>query len=208
MGVVLDRVDAEIAAIPSEHRTPPPVLRRFKPLQPVHVDAYARAMQRHRSQAEATLDAGITTQQAIQLDKAASDLFVRRGYAPWKVTEQGGSRYTLPVPRRIAGSDRWFELLEQEPTEELKGIAESWVSQPHVERLHGDDVVMRVEATRLQAIHDLLARTGLKMQVVTENGHHLLANAQRGKYMKGHDAALRWVFSLVWIHVHAPVHAA
>ena len=205
--VLLDRVEAGIAEVPSEHRTPPPALRRFKPLQPVHVDAYARGMRRHRSQAEAALDAGITIQQAIQLDKAASELFVRLGYAPWKIPEQGSSRYILPVPRNIAGSDKWFDLLEEEPAEELKRIAESWAGQPHIERLHGEDAVMRIEAAHLPVICDLLVKTGLKMQVVTSNGHHLLMDNQRAKYRKGHGAALRWVLSLVWIYMHAQVHA-
>ncbi len=66
---------------------------------------------------------------------------------------------------------------------------------------------MRIEAAHLPVICDLLVKTGLKMQVVTSNGHHLLMDSQCAKYKKGHGAALRWVLSLVWIYMHAQVHA-
>lgn len=202
LAVLLDRVGAGVAEIPAGHWTPPPALRRTKSLQPYHVDAYARAMHRYRNRAEAALDAGITTQQAIDLDAAASELLVRRGCVPWKVADITSSRYILSVPRRLAGSDRWFELLEEEPSDDLKRIADAWVDQPHVERVYGEGVVMRIEAGDLSATHELLAKTDLKMQVVTINGHHLLVERKRAEQTKGHGAALRWVLSLIWIYVY------
>lgn len=201
MSVLLDRMSAGLAEIPEEYWTPPPVLRRFKPLRPTHIDAYARAMRRHGTQAAAALDAGITQRQAIKLDKAASELFMRRGFAPWRVPEHEGSHYILPVPRNIEGSRRWFDQLESRPTDDLEKIAECWVRYPHANRLHGDGVFMRVEDEHLSSIQDLIARTGLKIQVVASNGHYLLKDIPGEKYAKGHGAALRWVLSLVWIYL-------
>ncbi|WP_330948373.1 hypothetical protein [Thermomonas sp. LB-4] len=201
---MLDRMDAEISAVPAEVRTPPPALRRFKPFLPAHVDAYARAMQRHGSQAEATLEAGITAQQAIDLDKAAMDLLVRRGISPFKVSEQAGNRFVLPVPRRIEGTDKWFALLHEQPSEALKAIMESWVVQPHVERMHGEGVIMQVDPAHLAGLHALLAMTGLEVKVVIGDGHHFLIEKQRDKFAKGHGAALRWVLSIVWLYVRMP----
>ncbi len=207
MAVLLDRLDAEIVEAPPEHRTSPPPLRRFKPLRPIHVDAYARAMQRHRSRAEAVLDAGITIRQAIQFDTAASELFVRRGCAPWKVQNHDGSRHILRVPRNIEGSEKVFELLDRDPSDAVSKLSESWVRYAHPERLHGKGVVMRVEADHLPSVLELVAESGLKMQVVTVDGHHLLMEGQREKHKKGHGSVLRWVFSVIWIYNQAHVHA-
>ncbi|WP_454258912.1 hypothetical protein [Pseudoxanthomonas mexicana] len=203
MSVLLDRMSVGIAETPEEYRTPPPILFRFKPLQPTHVDAYARAMRRHGTQAAAALEAGITQRQAAKLDEAASDLFMRRGLAPWRVPKHDGSHHILPVPRNIEGSKRWFELLEIYPAGDLNKIAESWVRYPHAGRVLGEGVVMRVEDEYLFAIQDLIARTGLKMQVVTSNGHYFLRDVPGEKYEKGHGAALRWVLSLVWIYLNS-----
>lgn len=199
-GVVLDRVDADIAVAPAEHRTAAPALRRFKPLRPTHVDAYARAMQRHRNQAEAILEAGITVQQAIELDTAASDMLVRHGSTLWGLASAHGKRYVLPVPRKLSGSGKWFELLDGQPSDAIKNIAASWVAQPHAELLHGEGTMMLIDPAQLAAVHALLERTGLEMEVVTKNGHHLLKDTQRPKYTKGHSAALRWVFSIIWLY--------
>ena len=203
LGIVLDRVDADVAAVPTEHRTAAPPLRRFKPLQPAHVDAYARSMQRHRSQVEAALGAGITVQQAIQLDKSASDMLIQRGSAPWGLAGARGTRYVLLAPRKIAGTDKWFELLDEKPSDSLKDIAASWVGQPHAELLYGKGTMMQVEPTHLAALHALLKRTGIEMKVVTEHGHHLLRINQREKYTKGHSTALRWVLSIIWLYTYA-----
>lgn len=205
MSVLLDRMALGRAEIPEEYRTPPPALRRFKPLQPTHIDAYARATRRHETQAAAALEAGITQRQATKLDEAASDLFMRRGFTPWRVPEHMGSHHILPVPRNIEGSKRWFELLASHPTGDLGRIAECWVRYPHAERLHGSDVVMRVEGEYLSAIHGLIARTGLKMHVVASNGHHILKADQNDRHEKGHGAALRWVLSIVWIYMNADI---
>lgn len=204
MRTVLDRMDAEISAVPAEVRTPPPALRRFKPFLPVHVDVYARGMQRHGSQAEATLEAGITTQQAIDLDKAASDLLVRRGTSPFKVSEQASARYVVPVPRRIEGTDKWFALLHERPSEALKAIMGSWVEQPHVERVHGEGVIMQVDPEHLAGLRLLLAKTRLRVKVVTVDGHHLLVNRRHNKFAKGHGAALRWMLAIVWLYESIP----
>ena len=203
LGIVLDRVEANSVATPAEHRTAAPALRRFKTLQPAHVDAFARAMQRHRDAAEATLAAGITAQQAFQLEKAASDMLVRRGSTLWKLEGATGTRYVLPAPRKIAGSEKWFDLLAQEPSDTLKDIAESWMRQPHAVRLHGEGTMMLVEPAHLATLHALLEQTGLEMKMVTQHGHHLLKSPPQTKYAKGHRAALRWVLSIIWLYGHA-----
>jgi hypothetical protein len=201
--IVLDRMNVDVAPVPTEHRSAAPELRRFKSLQPAHVDAYARAMQRHKSRAEACLEAGLTAQQALQLDKAASNMLVRRGSAPWRLSGAPGTRYVLPVTRKIAGTEKWFELLEKQPSDEIKSIAESWIGQPYAELLHGEGALMEVEPTHLAALHALLETTGLELKVVTANGHHLLMDTPHAKYTKGHGAALRWVLSIMWLHTQA-----
>ena len=203
LGIVLDRVQANSVATPAEHRTAAPVLRRFKTLQPAHVDAFARAMQKHRGMSEATLAAGITVQQALQLEKAASDMLVRRGSTMWKLEGATGTRCVLPAPRKIAGSEKWFDLLTQEPSDTLKDIAGSWMGQPYAERLHGEGTMMQVEPAHLAALHALLEQTGLGMKVVTKHGHHLLKAPPQAKYARGHRAALRWVLSIIWLHARA-----
>lgn len=206
LSVVLDRMGVEFMSPPEEHRAPAPTLRRFKPLRPVHVDAYARAMQRHRSMAEAAQEAGITMQQAIELNKAASTLLLRRGYAPWKVSSQVGARYVLSPPRRLAGTETWFDQLNQPPSAELKEAAESWVAQPHVERLHGAGVIMRIDPDYYATMSSLLGKTDLELQVIHAEAHHLLSESPRTVREKGHGAALRWVLSIIWIFSNASIH--
>ena len=199
-GILLDRMGMDHAPAEAQVRTPPPELRRFKPLLPAHVNAYASSMHRHRTRAEAIMEAGITEQQAIQFDKAAAELFVQRGYAPWRLPEQSNPRFIWPVPRRMAGSEKWFALLDEVPSDDLVDLAESWLGQPHAGRLFGDDVVMRINQNHLGAVHDLLSRTCIKMQVVTEGNHHLLKDPSGAVAMNGHSAALRWVLALVWMY--------
>lgn len=203
LGIVLDRVQANSVATPAEHRTAAPALRRFKTLQPAHVDAFARAMQKHRDMSEATLATGITAQQALQLEKAASDMLVQRGSTLWRLTGTTGKRFVLPAPRKIAGSAKWFDLLAQEPSDSLMAIAGSWMGQPHAERLHGEGTMMAIDPTHLAALHALLDLTSLDMKVVAANGHHLLKANPQAKYRKGHRAALRWVLSVIWLYGHA-----
>lgn len=206
MRVVLDRLSTDVSSTPGAHRTTPPTLRRFKPLRPLHVVAYARERQRHKSVAEAALAAGVTSHQAEQFDRAASELVLRRGCAPWHVSRHSNSRLVMPVPRAIAGSEKLFTLLKDETSDGLLGIAESWVAQPLVARLYGADVVMQIEPNHLSAAHALIERFGIEMKVVTSDGHHLLKELPRAKHMKGHGAALRWVLSIIWIYSHATEH--
>jgi len=202
--ILLGRMGMGHATTEGEVRTPAPELRRFKPLLPSHIDAYARAMHRDRTQEEAILEAGITELQALQFDKAAGDFFVRRGFVPWRLPEKEDPRFIWPAPRRMAGSEKWFALLDKEPSSELVGLAESWLGQPHAARLFGEDVIMRIQESQLSAVHDLLWRTQIKMQVVTERSHHLLKDPSAASPTKGHSSALRWVLTLIWIYSNYP----
>ena len=206
VSIVLDRVGAEFMSPPEEHRVSAPALRRFKPLRPIHVDAYARAMHKHANMVAAAMEAGITTSQAIELDKAASTLFIRRGYVPWKLASQVEARYVLSPPRKLAGTDKWFGQLDHLPSLDLKQLAESWATQTHVERLHGAGVILRVDPKDLLATHNLLGETGLKLQIAPVDGHHLINEGPRAGNEKGHGAALRWVLSIVWIFEAASNH--
>lgn len=203
--VVLDRIDARFVDVPSEHRVPAPALHRFNPLKPVHVDNFARAMQRHKNVAEASLAAGITSQQAAHLGQAAERLLGQRGCAPWRLEGLDAVRYVLPAPRKIAGTEKWFALMDEEPSDDLRCLAASWANQPHSERLHGKGTVMQVESRLLPALMELLERTQLNVNVCTKDGRHLLKAASNVKYKKGHAPALAWVFSIIWLYAPPPL---
>lgn len=80
----------------------------------------------------------------------------------------------------------------------------SWVEQPHVERVHGEGVIMQVDPEHLAGLRLLLAKTRLRVKVVTVDGHHLLVNRRHNKFAKGHGAALRWMLAIVWLYESIP----
>jgi integrase len=201
-GVLLDRMGENCSDIAPERRTTAPILRRAKTLMPRHIDAFAHAMHRFGTIEEAMLAAGITERQAHQFDLAATELILRRGCAPWRPAGQIDGRVVLPVPRRIAGSERWFALLDREPSRVLRSLAIAWVNQPHVARRFGDRVVAMIDPGELADVHDLLCNTGLMMQVVSQGEHHLLAEVKDESGRKGHGAALRWLLAIVWTFLH------
>lgn len=200
VAIVLDRLGVDHVAKAPERRTDAPALRRFKSLLPMHVDAYARAMQRHRNGVDAALEAGITLEQAILFDSVAADLLIRRGHSPWGVSERGNSRTVLPVGRRLEGTENWFSLLEEAPSDSIKVLADCWVEQPHAQRLYGDDILMRIDATHAAAVRDLITKTGMKLEVLAREGRYLLREASPQGSQQGHGAALRWVLSVIWIY--------
>jgi hypothetical protein len=199
-GILLDRLGDDYLAVAPEHRTTPPVLRRAKSLLPTHIDAYARAMHRYIATEEAVLAAGITMQQADQFNAAAAELITRRGLAPWRVSADIDPRAVLPVPRRIAGSERWFSLLERTPSAALLKLAENWVGQPHIARRFGEATMVQIDQSELLGVHELLSSTGLRMQVVSSGEYQLLTEKQAEGAHRGHSAALRWVLAIVWIY--------
>lgn len=198
-GILLDRMGEDCSDVAPERRTSAPILRRAKALLPRHIDAFARAMHRFGTIEEAMLAAGITERQAHQFDLAAAELIVRRGCAPWRPAGQVDGRVVLPVPRRIAGSERWLAVLDLAPGEALRHLTSMWVERPHVARRFGGHVVAIVEPAALAGVHELLSRTELEVQVVSVDGYHLLTEVKDGSERKGHGAALRWVLAIAWI---------
>jgi hypothetical protein len=199
ISIVLDRIGDAAVLPPAEHWTEPPPLRRFKPFLPLHVDAFARAMRRCSSRAEAILRSGVTDSQANQLDVAAQELLVRRGCAPWTLPNQRSARSTMEIPRLLAGTELLFGQLNRQPTEGLTALANAWVEQAHITHLYDGNVVMLLaDSAELAAVGDL-ADKGLTMQVATTDGRHLLVEKPKADNEKGHGAALRWVLAIVWV---------
>jgi hypothetical protein len=199
ISILLDHIGEAPVCPPGQARTEPPPLRRFKPFLPLHVDAFARAMLLCKSRVEAILQAGITDEQADQLDCVAQALLVQRGCAPWILPDQTSSRSTMEVPRSLAGTEQLFGLLEREPTEGLSALANAWMEQAHIARLYDGNVVMLLaDGTELTTVGDLVDK-GLAMQVATVNGRHLLKEEPKTDNEKGHGAALRWILAIVWI---------
>lgn len=204
LGIVLDRVGMHAMEAPAEHWSLPPKLPRFKPLRPAHVDVYARAMQRLEDQVKAALEAGVTQEQAKKLDQAASELSLQRGFAPWNSAIGAKKARCLPVPRRLEGTDRWFELLEKEAIVGLMRLSRSWAAQPYVQEHYGEGVVMRLDSADMAAVAEFMVKTGLEVKVVDDNnGRHLLVENALPHGRQGHGAAVRWVLSVIWIYVTA-----
>ena len=199
IATLLDRIEAEVAAPQDEHLVPPPMLRRRKPIRPLHVDQYARARQRTSSQTEAALAAGITLRQAQDLDRAASELFDLRGQAPWQVTNTPLTGHVLMPARKLHGTGPLFALLESAPCTEVTALVQSWARQCFAARQHGPNVIMSVEPAQRPTVQHLIADKESKLQLVHKGDSVLLVEVPGTPPGKGHGSALRWVFSIAWV---------
>lgn len=199
VAILLDRLGDLPAGRPAELRAPPPAVRRSGHLEPMHVDAYARARQRRRTQTEAAFEAGISSIQAAMLDVAAEDLLIRRGCAPWRLSKQIRAGGVLAPARRLHGTEGWFGLLAGDPSEELGVTARLWSEQPHLKRLHGENAIVLVEPEHLVAIQKVLAVALLELELAVVDGAHVLRDSSSPDGRQSHHAALVWGLSLVWI---------
>lgn len=202
MAVVIDRLGVDCVDAPLEHRTPAPDLTRAKVLLPEHVDVYARALHRGRGQAEAALEAGLTLQQVKQLDAAAVELLTRRGFTPLKVSTELG-RSVIPPPRKLAGTEKWFDILREVPSHAMTALADSWITRPFSDLAHGSECIMSLEPHLAAATHEVLHETGLQLEVVPSGEHYLIREAPRRDRGTGHGAAFRWVIALIWVYQQA-----
>lgn len=201
--VLLERVGADTIAPPPEARQLPPALRRFKRLQPSHLDAFARALHQGASHSDAALLAGITEPQAEAFQASARELFERRQRTPWPVAGRHSVREVLKPPRQLDGAETWLQQLGRTPSAALIELAEIWSMQPIAGRLYGEGVIARLDQKNLLTVTELLDESKVSAKVIRRAGMHLLvADVPEGAAL-GHEAAIHWVLALTWMYVRA-----
>lgn len=198
--LLLDRMGETYAPIDAEHRTVAPALSRPKSLLPLHVHRYACAMHERLARDEAAFIAGITRDQAMRLNTAAEKLLLARGEIPWRLSAEQAPRSVLPVPRRLGGAEKAFDLLNREPTAALAAIATRWAGEPHIARRFGHGVMMSLGERDVPAMQAFLDSTGIDMAIESRDGHYLLNASQVVQHRKSHRSLLRWLLAIFWIH--------
>lgn len=201
LGVVLDRLGATVAARPDECVTNPPALYRQKGLAPAHIDLYARARQHFSEPEEAQAHSGISALQAEALERAASELLVRTGAAPWKIDGVRQSRGVMAPARRLSGTEGLFALMEAKVDPWFDTLLEAWLEQGYTHRLYPQSVLLVLRTPdQLQAAHDLIVATQPHLQIASDGGTDVLAASNPGGAERSaHGSALRWVFAMCWL---------
>src|SRR5690606_8919369 len=111
-------------------------------LVPMHLDLYARTRQRFSDPIEAMAQSGISQLQAEVLDRAASELLLRIGAAPWRMEGARQSRAVMAPARRLSDTERVFELMEARASGWLNVLLDAWLEQGYIQRLYEEDVVL------------------------------------------------------------------
>ncbi len=200
ISTVLDRLGVPRTVPREEQITTPPPLAHGATLTPQHIDAYARAMHRYRDRNEALLRSGLSPRQADTLDQLARTYALRRGHSPWSLPGLRGKRTTLPPPRRYAGTDKLFALLQAEPSAEVVMLANALVEQAYLERLHESRVIMELPSVRLvEAARQFMATTGIAATIERDGSCVSLSVGHR-QGRKTHEAAVVWILTVIWVY--------
>ena len=206
MEIVFSRLRLEAMAVPTERVTPPPQSRRQKGLLPIHIDLYARAMQKHGDRLQAIVKASLSTEQADAIDTAATELLLVRGRVPWKVEGLQHPRAIMKPARRIKGTNALFEALKNEPTDTLSRFAKLWGRRGFSRRIvanglslvSGDEVALAREAMCELGFQDpqISIKEIAPIHLLSVDGIENVC-----KYIRrcGLQSALDWTLSVVWI---------
>ncbi|WP_147281706.1 hypothetical protein [Dyella solisilvae] len=200
LGIVFTRLNSVPAPAPAEHLTEPPPLKHRQTISPRHIDGYARALHQYRDRHEALLHSGLSGRQADAMDRLASEYVSRKGLAPWPLAQLRQKRIVLKPPRHLSGTKKLFAFLSAPPDADTKLLAEIFVEQAHIERLHHSDVLMVLTtAHQVDAARRFLATTNLALGIDVSADSNVLTTRGGGDRGMSHAAAFRWVMAIVWI---------
>lgn len=202
-GVVLDRIGVEVAPIADESVTDPPMLYRQKVLTPRHIDVFAREYHRHGDKLDAMRRSGLSSGQVERLEREIEALVVQNGFAPWEVAGIRQRRGVMAPARRIEGTAKLFQLMDDPPVQWLWVLAEAWQDQGYVHRLHDSDVVLVLEPAAVRnAAEEMLIRTDLNLQIEVRNqGKAVLVTNKNDKERKNsHASGVRWMLAMIWLY--------
>lgn len=187
---------------PAEERlTDPPPLKSGQSFLPVHVDAYARAMQRYADRPEAILRSGITPRQSDLLDQAGMAMGSWRGKIPWAVPGLRQRSAVMATPRSLNGAGKLLGLMSSAPSEELLLLSDCWIRQARLERFYDRAVILVLDTDEeLRAAQNLLHATGLALEIEIASVAPLLQVPPRLDRTKSHAPVLQWVLAMVWLH--------
>jgi hypothetical protein len=195
--IVLDRLKAVPAEMPAERLTAPPRLGKPKTLTLRHVADFARAMASEPTRELAILRAGLTNQQANALDAAALKLALAKNKTPWAYPGIRRRGIVMAIPRAMAGTERFYALLDQPTSEELAVLAEAWASQPFNAQVRGGRMILELTGPReRQAASWLLSQTKLNLAIESLAGAQALVLPTNVAASRSHGAALQWVLAV------------
>lgn len=184
-----------------------PMLFRQRPLLPMHIDRYARALQRLENRNEAMAKCGLSDVQADTLDQGVRQMVIRNGRAPWLLPDIRERSALMHASRRLDGTEKLFGLLEQSPLEWLLHLESAWLRNSYISRLHAPDVEMVLQgAAECGAATTLLERTGIHLHFEKTGSHagvlRAIGSKEGSAYPRGkrHGYALRWVLAICWLH--------
>lgn len=206
MEIVFSRLPFAPASSPMERLTTPPSSPRQQGLLPMHIDLYARALQRDQDRELAILKASLSMEQADAVDVAAKELLAMRGQVPWQISGVQHLSAVMKVARRLEGSRRLFKALDSAPSPGLQRFSALWAQRRFSHRV--------VEAGLLLASDDevALARSTMNelgfddRQIVVDGSGSDRAltlvrteNADKNGQRQSLISAVEWVLSMVWI---------
>jgi hypothetical protein len=199
--VVFERLGIDSCPPPQERLTTPPPLRRQLRLLPRHIDAFARALRKHGGADKALLLSGLSQQQASRLQAAATRLLAQRGRVPWHVPGLRQPRAIMQPPRRLAGTQRLFALLDEPPSPAFQQLAAAWATRSYVGRLAEDASLLVLASEQSNAV-TALRELGLTADVTSESTDGVFSSlrlrdpAGRSSF----EPALAWVLAMLWLH--------
>ena len=199
--VVLDRLKADPTETPAERLTSPPPLGKPRELSLRNIADFARAMASEPTRELAILRAGLTNQQADALDAAALRLAKAKNKTPWAYPGIRHRGIVMAVPRAMAGTEKLYALLDQEPSEELVVLAEAWWGQPFNAKVQGGRMILELTEPRVsEAAYWLLDQTKLNLSIEVIGAVEALIITADVFPARSHGAVVQWIFSLICIH--------
>ncbi|MDE2464343.1 MAG: hypothetical protein KGO02_11600 [Alphaproteobacteria bacterium] len=210
MGVVYARLKHAPARRPTRRYASPPPLRRLYDFLPRHIDAFARARHAGDGFEEAMLRVELSPRQGEALERAAEDLAVMRGDAPWPLPQLRYPRSLMHPARWLEGSEGLRAALDRSPSETLYQLADRWAATGHSDRLLVDPagVVLPRTWSTADAIA-LLNQHGVDSDLIdlSMEGSFTTLRLRRpsGEFAKSGDvltlmSALDWLLAMAWLH--------
>ena len=199
---IFKRINLQMSVTPKERLTQPPPMKRPKQLYPVHIDGYARALQHYSSRSEAILRSGLSDLQAEFLDASARMLLTVRGKSPWPLPEIKYRKAVLLPARELAGMESIYKMLDKQPNNDFKLLAEAWAAQSHIHKLYSPDVIMVLGN---QELHDAAIRlferfSNLKLVIDSEAGMPVIKKKESRLRQLGHTTTFEWLLAIFWIY--------
>lgn len=206
MEIVFSRLRFESAVVPEEFVTPPPRSRRQQGLLPIHIDLYARAMQKHGDRLQAIVEASLSTEQADAIDAVAQELLALRGKVPWRIEGLQHARAVLTPTRRLKEARVLFDVLKKAPSEQLKRFTQMWGARGFSRRFAKKGLLL-LRDDEVTMVRTLMRELGFSERQIVITGDApsraitiaASAHVYKDNRRQSLQSALEWVLSMVWI---------